>query len=82
MICPQCGGEMREGAQFCSQCGTSPNTQEGIQQEERTRPRWVWRVNELRWVILAYVLASCVCMSCACLLGYRTQWILWRLGLR
>jgi uncharacterized membrane protein YvbJ len=82
MNCPECGREVREGAQFCNHCGARLNAEWRPEQQERAEPRWKRRVYELRWIIVAYLVVSCVCMSCACLLGYRTQWILWRLGLR
>ena len=82
MSCPKCGATMREGAVLCDQCGASLEAREGVPQGEVPRSRLMRRVDELKWIIVVYVILSLCCMSCACLLGYRTQWILWRLGLR
>ncbi|MBN1978310.1 MAG: zinc ribbon domain-containing protein [Anaerolineae bacterium] len=81
MNCPKCGALVREGATFCNHCGAPLKTSPEIPQGDATKPVWLRRVYELKWIILAYLIASVLCMSCACLLGYRTQWILWKLGL-
>jgi uncharacterized membrane protein YvbJ len=81
MNCPKCGALVREGAGFCNRCGASLAVNAETPPEDKARPVWLKRVYELKWIILAYLIASVICMSCACLLGYRTQWILWRLGL-
>lgn len=82
MNCPNCGATIQEGASLCDSCGAKLSTHSEPPQEGEARPLWMKRAYELRWIILAYLVASAVCMCCACLLGYRTNWILWQLGLR
>ncbi len=77
MKCPTCGAELGEGVSLCSHCGANLGPQGAASQ-----PLWKRRVQELKWIIVAYIILSLACMSCACLVGYRTQWILWKLGLR
>jgi len=83
MKCPKCGATTREGATFCNQCGASLEPAgEQAAAESSVKPKWLRRVLELKWIIAVYLVVSVVCMACACLLGFRTQWILWTLGLR
>ena len=81
MNCPECGATMREGASFCNQCGASLKAHEGVSQGEVPRSHLMRRVDELKWIIVLYVILSLCCCACGCLLGYRAQWILWKLGL-
>jgi hypothetical protein len=39
-------------------------------------------IAETKWIILVFVVWCVITLPCACFLGYRTQWILWKLGLR
>jgi hypothetical protein len=73
MECPNCGAELAEGAATCYRCGAELSP---------PKSRFAMRLQELKWIIIVYVILSLACMSCACVLGYRTQWILWKLGLR
>jgi len=51
-------------------------------QDNESRSPLVRRIIEVKWIIVTYLAISTVCMSCGCLLGYRLNWILWRLNLR
>lgn len=82
MNCPKCGATLEEDAVLCHECGASLEVGADPPQGEAAGSRWMRRVAELKWIILFYLVMSVLCMSCACCLGYRTQWILWRLGLR
>ena len=37
---------------------------------------------ETKWIIIAFVVLFVISLPCCCFLGYRTNWILWQLGLR
>ncbi|MBN1814609.1 MAG: hypothetical protein JXA14_22405 [Anaerolineae bacterium] len=43
---------------------------------------WKETLLEMKWFLLAFLVWCMVTCPCACFLGYRTQWILWKLGLR
>ncbi|MGD8815246.1 MAG: hypothetical protein PVI78_12310 [Anaerolineales bacterium] len=51
-------------------------------ENDESKPTWMRRVMEVRWIIVVYLAVSAICMSGCCLLGYRANWILWRFGLR
>jgi uncharacterized membrane protein YvbJ len=81
MKCPKCGATNAKDAARCKQCGARLQPA-GAARQGASSSLLMARVGELKWIIVAYLVASLFCMSCSCLLGYRTQWILWRLGLR
>jgi ribosomal protein L40E len=81
MKCPKCGATNAKDAVHCEQCGASLHPA-GAAPQAPSSSLLMARVGELKWIIVAYLVASLICMSCSCLLGYRTQWILWKLGLR
>lgn len=37
---------------------------------------------EAKWLIIAFLVLFVISLPCCCFLGYRTNWILWQLGLR
>lgn len=82
MDCPKCGATAEEGAVLCGECGASLEGLADPPNGGAAGSLLMRRVSELKWIILFYLVMSVLCMSCACCLGYRTQWILWRLGLR
>jgi len=82
MNCPKCGAIMREDAHFCNQCGARLEGHEHVPKVEAPRSRLMSRIQELKWIIMIYVIMSLCCMSSAFFLGFRTNWILWKLGLR
>jgi hypothetical protein len=47
---------------------------------EKTTPKSFWA--ETKWIILIFLVLILISSSCCLLLGYRTNWILWQLGLR
>ncbi len=48
-----------------------------VQEEEKSGGLDPW----LKKVIIIFAILFAVSLPCACLLGYRTQWIFWKLGL-
>ena len=82
MQCPNCGAVNRESAKFCNLCGSKILVSQPIPQEPVTKSRLMRIVNELKWIIILYLLLSLCCGAGAFFLGYRTNWILWKLGLR
>ena len=112
MHCSKCGAEIREGAKFCNQCGSSlpgvpsphhtqhtapmVTPQNSIQnqsfkptpdiqstpQTPTAKPRMKTILTDLKWFIVIYVLLLLCCGSGVFFLGFRTNWILWKLGLR
>ena len=82
MECSQCGASLREGATFCNKCGARLEAQARAPQERTTLDTWKETLMEMKWILLAFLVWCMVTCPCACFLGYRTQWILWKLGLR
>jgi uncharacterized membrane protein YvbJ len=82
MDCPKCGAANKEGANQCVVCGESMPEERNHPQRGTGSSIFMSRLSELKWILLGYLIASVCCMSAACLLGYRFQWILWQLGLR
>jgi hypothetical protein len=85
MICSVCGTVNREGAKFCNHCGKrmpiiEPN--QPVPAPQTSKSRVVRILNELKWLIVIYLILSLCCGSTAFFLGFRTNWILWKLGLR
>lgn len=83
MQCPKCGAINRDNAKFCHQCGFSFPIQHTSQPElVDKKARLRYRIHQLKWFIIAYIILSLCCMSSSFFLGFRTNWILWKLGLR
>jgi uncharacterized membrane protein YvbJ len=82
MECPQCGAQLRAGAQFCNKCGARVEANTEPPQSRTAMDNWKGTLLEMKWVLLGFVIWCMVTCPCACFLGYRTQWILWKLGLR
>jgi uncharacterized membrane protein YvbJ len=82
MQCPQCGAPLREGAKFCNTCGTKLEAQAEVPQKRTALGVWKETLLGMKWILLAFLIWCMVTCPCACFLGYRTQWILWKLGLR
>jgi uncharacterized membrane protein YvbJ len=82
MQCPQCGASLREGAKFCNTCGARLEAQVEIPPKRTALDAWKETLLEMKWVLLGFLILCMVTCPCACFLGYRTQWILWKLGLR
>jgi len=49
---------------------------------EVSKPGLLSIVNDLKWIIVIYVFLVLCCGTGVFFLGYRTNWILWKLGLR
>ena len=82
MKCPKCGAEMREGAHFCNQCGARFEQQTQIPHNASRQSRLLSIVQDMKWTIIIFAILSLCCMSSTFFLGFRTNWILWKLGLR
>ena len=80
MDCPQCGAVNKEGAVQCAVCGAAMPAGTEPPQGGAGGSKFMSRLSELKWILIGYLIASVCCMSAACLLGYRFQWILWQLG--
>jgi hypothetical protein len=51
--------------------------------EEITEKKGLAKVwSDSKWIIIAFIVLFTITLPCACFLGYRTNWILWSLGLR
>ena len=70
MKCPNCAAENIEGAKVCVMCGTSLES------------RFKVFFQETKWILLTFLILIIISMPCCAFLGYRTNWILWSLGLR
>jgi uncharacterized membrane protein YvbJ len=82
MQCPQCGAPLREGAKFCNACGAKLEAQAEVPQRRTALDTWKETLLGVKWILLAFLIWCAVTLPCACFLGYRTMWILWKLGLR
>ncbi len=45
-----------------------------------SQPKTFW--SETQWIIISLVILLVISLPCCFFLGYRTNWILWQLGLR
>ncbi|MDF1514425.1 MAG: zinc ribbon domain-containing protein [Anaerolineae bacterium] len=82
MRCSKCGIENRQDAKFCNHCGYRFPVTEATLPGTPKKSRLLTILGEIKWILIIYVLLSLCCMSSVFFLGYRTNWILWKLGLR
>jgi hypothetical protein len=55
---------------------------QGVSQDAGEKSRLKEILSETKWIIVAFLILCAVTLPCACCAGYRTQWLLWQLGLR
>jgi uncharacterized membrane protein YvbJ len=94
MQCTNCGATNRQGAKFCNRCGARievnqpmsqvppPVVNQPAPQVQQNKLKLLEILNDFKYLILIYVIFLLCCGSSALLLGFRTNWILWKLGLR
>ena len=70
MKCPVCATDNNEGTKICTTCGNPLESRSQV------------FFRETKWIMLIFLILILVSIPCCAFLGYRTNWILWTLGLR
>lgn len=65
-----------------SRSSATLESDEEVSQDAAEESRLKEILRETKWIIVAFLILCAVTLPCACCAGYRTQWILWKLGLR
>ena len=82
MDCKECGAAIEEGVTECAVCGATQDTGAAAPEPKSGRSSLGQILAEAKWIIVLFALWCLITLPCACCVGYRTQWILWKLGLR
>lgn len=81
MNCPQCGTLIPIGTSKCINCGAAVRTSDDSAANSDIKSWAVAKFQEYKLLIIAFAVLCAVTLPCAFCIGYRAQWILWKLGL-